>query len=210
MSQHRTTPQWLEWSQRLQAIAQTGLAYALNDYDRERFTAVREIASEIMGAHAGLDPAHVADLFGQDGGYATPKVDVRGAVFDSGRVLLVREVEDGRWTLPGGWADVGQSAAECVEREVREESGYEVRAVKLVAVLDRQKHAHPPIAFHAYKLFFVCDLLGGSPRASIETSEVGFFALDSLPPLSLGRVLPEQIALMWEHRLKPSLPTVFE
>jgi len=154
-------PEWLEWARRLQAIAQSGLAYEPNPYDRERYEEVRKIAAEIMAHGSGGEPAAFCELFAGQVGYATPKVDVRGAVFRGDRILLVKEREDGGWTLPGGWADVGESAAEATVREVREESGYETRAVKLLAVYDRNRHGHPPIPFHAYKLFFLCELVDG-------------------------------------------------
>ena len=163
---------------------------------------------------AGPEPETVAlasKLFAAERGYATPKVDVRAAVFQDGRILLVRELEDGCWTLPGGWAEVGQSAAESVEREVREESGYLVKAVRLLACWDRNKHPHPPIPFHAYKLVFQCELVGGEPaKASLDTTEVGFFGEDEIPALSLTRILPEQVALMLSYLRNPRSMTAFD
>jgi hypothetical protein len=147
---------WLGWAQRLQAIAQTGLSYCTSPYDKERYQAIREIAAEIMANGTGLtDSSMIVDLFKGDVGYATPKVDVRAAVFDHDRLLLVREREDGGWSLPGGWADIGSSPSDNVIREVREESGYESEVLKLAAVYDRARHGHPPIPFYAYKLFFL-------------------------------------------------------
>jgi len=203
-------PHWLEWARRLSAIAQTGLGYANNDYDRERYEAIRAIAAHIAAAGTGADPVRIEQLLAAERGYATPKLDVRAAVFRDGRVLLVKERSDGRWTLPGGWADVGDSPRAAVEREVREESGYEVRAVKLGAVYDRNLHAHSPLMFHVWKLFFVCELTGGSPRPSLETEAVDFFAPDELPPLSIGRVTAAQIARMFEHAREPERPTEFD
>jgi ADP-ribose pyrophosphatase YjhB (NUDIX family) len=143
-------------------------------------------------------------------GYATPKVDVRGGVFEAERVLLVRERSDGRWTLPGGWVDVNDAPAAAVAREIREESGYEARAVKLAALVDKNRHPHPPGVHHIYKLFFVCELTGGSPRASDETDAVQFFPVNALPELSTGRVLAPQIERLYQHRLNPALPTDFD
>ncbi|HVN04203.1 MAG TPA: NUDIX hydrolase N-terminal domain-containing protein, partial [Bryobacteraceae bacterium] len=160
---------WLAWARRLQAIAQTGLAYEPHQYDRERYEQVREIAAQMMAEGSAGPIAPIRDLFAAQAGYATPKLDLRGVVFKDGRILLVLEREDGGWTLPGGWADVGESPADGTVREVREESGYETRAVKLLAVYDRNRHGHPPIPFHAYKLFFRCELIGGAPAASNET-----------------------------------------
>lgn len=200
----------LRWAQRLQAISQTGLYYALNDFDRERFDEVRAIAAEMMAAQWGADPAAFHTMFSRDQGYATPKVDVRGAVFQDDRILLVQEREDGGWTLPGGWADLGQSAAQSVVREIREESGYETRAFKLLAVLERDRYPHPPIPFASFKMIFLCELVGGEAAASNETSAVGFFAQNEIPPLSLTRTLPRQIRMAFEHRAHPEWPTIFD
>jgi ADP-ribose pyrophosphatase YjhB (NUDIX family) len=204
-------PQWLTWAKNLHAIAQTGLTYAKDPYDVERYEAVRLVAAEMMAAGSGQENADFfVKLLSADVGYATPKVDVRAVVFKEGRLLLVREKEDGRWTLPGGWADIGDSPSTAVTREVREESGYEVKTSKLLALLDRNLHGHPPIPYHAYKLFFLCDLLGGTARAEKETDAVGFFGSEEIPPLSLTRVTPAQIARFFELSLHPEWPTQFD
>jgi ADP-ribose pyrophosphatase YjhB (NUDIX family) len=203
-------PKWLDWAQRLQAIAQSGLAYAPPQYDLERYEAVREIAAEMMAQSADTEIAPIRDLFASQAGYATPKVDVRAAIFRGTEILLVREREDGCWTLPGGWADIGESPSEAAVREVREESGYETRAVKLLALYDRNRHGHPPIPFHAYKVFFRCELVGGAPAHSSETSGVGWFAEDRLPALSLTRVTGAQIHRLFEHSRHPEWPTDFD
>jgi ADP-ribose pyrophosphatase YjhB (NUDIX family) len=203
-------PRWLQWAQRLQAIAQDGLTYAENVYDRERYEQLRELAAEIMAAGCDTPLDVIRGLFADQAGYATPKVDVRGAVFREGQVLLVQERSDGLWTLPGGWADPGYTPAENTVREVREESGYEARAIKLALVHDRSRHVVRPHPFYIYKLFFLCELVGGAPQPSIETAAVGFFDADDLPPLSLGRVTPEQLARMFAHWREPSLPTEFD
>jgi ADP-ribose pyrophosphatase YjhB (NUDIX family) len=201
---------WLQWARRLEAIAQTGLFYVTDQYDRDRYQEIRQIAAEIVANHGSVSTAEVLPLLSADDGYATPKVDVRAAVFQEGKLLYVREREDGRWTLPGGWADVGQSAAESVVREVREESAYEVKATKLLAFYDRDKHPHPPILHHSFKMFFRCELIGGSAQTSYETTEVAFFGEDEVPELSLPRVLPEQIHHIYEHYRHPDWPTTFE
>ncbi len=152
-------PAWLDWMKRLQAIAQTGLTFAADPYDIERYEEIREIAAEIAAGHSGASFEHIGGLFANQSGYATPKVDVRGAVFRDDMILLVKERSDGGWTLPGGWADVGDSPGDAVVREIAEESGYLTHAVKLLALYDRNKHGHPPYPFHAYKLFFLCELL---------------------------------------------------
>src|SRR5215471_2057099 len=137
-------PKWLQWARALQAIAQNGLTFAGNEYDAERYRAIREIAAEIMASYGTVEKSHVIDLFSKEVGYATPKVDVRGVVFRGNELLCVKEKEDNLWTLPGGWADINESPSEAVTREVFEESGYQTRAVKLLAVYDRSKHDHVP------------------------------------------------------------------
>jgi len=206
-------PLWLTWARELQAVAQTGLAFTQGAYDRLRYTQIRELAARMLAAHAGLPAPVVDSAFAAEFGYATPKLEVRGAVFRDDRILMVREVADaGRWTLPGGWADVNLSPAECVAKEIREESGFEVRVTKLAAVHDRARHPHlPRHPFHVWKLFFVCELLGGAPATSLETSEVAFFAQHEVPAdLSVGRVLPFQVQRMFAHARDPSLPTEFD
>ncbi|SKA33526.1 NUDIX hydrolase [Consotaella salsifontis] len=206
-------PDWLKWTRELQAIAQSGLAYVKDPYDKERYEMLRALASRVMSSHTGVPAERIEQLFTGEEGYATPKVDVRGATFDAeGRILMVREVMDGgRWTLPGGWADVNLTAAENTVKEVFEESGYEAEVTKLAAVWDRTRQGHPSKAFSCCKFFFVCRLLGGSPSASLETSEVGWFAEDAIPDdLSLGRVLPGQIARMFAHWRNPDLPTDYD
>ncbi len=203
-------PKWLKWAKKLQAIAQNGLTYTQNPFDIERYESVRDIATEIMVAHSDVELNYVRDLFASEVGYATPKVDVRGAVFRGDTILLVKEKEDGLWTLPGGWADVNESPSEAVVREVYEESGYRTRAVKLLALYDRSRHAHTPHPFYIYKLFFQCELIGGSPSRSLETDDVAFFPEDELPELSISRVTPAQVARLFEHYRHPDWLTDFD
>jgi ADP-ribose pyrophosphatase YjhB (NUDIX family) len=203
-------PKWLQWAKALQTMAQTGLTYAKDPYDIARYVAIREIAFEMMATHADVDLAHVRDLFQYEYGHATPKVDVRAAVFRGNTILLVRERSDGCWTLPGGWADVGETPSEAVAREVFEESGYRVRVRRLLAVYDRDKQGHPPHPYHVYKVFFECDIVGGFPADSSETDGVGFFSEDALPPLSLTRVTPAQIQRLFEHHRDPTLMADFD
>lgn len=203
-------PYWLVMGRELRAIAQIGLTFSKDPFDRQRFERIRELAATLVAEGTRTDPVDVLGLFGRDAGYATPKVDVRGAAFSDGRVLLVREVSDGRWTLPGGWADVNQTPQECVVREMKEESGFESRVLKLAAVHDYRKRNPPRNVDSIYKLFFICELTGGAARASEETSEVAFFERHQLPPLSLGRTTPAQIDSMYEHAAHPALPTEFD
>ncbi len=174
---------------------------------------LRGLAARIMAHHTSTDARRIEALFLGETGYATPKIDVRAAVFDEqGRILMVRETADqGRWTLPGGWADVNQTPAECAVREVEEESGYRARATKLAAAWDSARQGHPPKVFSITKLFFVCALAGGAPRPSLETSGSGWFAEAAIPAdLSLGRVLPRQVARMFVHWRVPEAATEFE
>jgi ADP-ribose pyrophosphatase YjhB (NUDIX family) len=203
-------PVWLRIGRELRAIAQIGLTFSKDQFDRQRYTRVREIAASLIaqGSNESLDT--MLGLFGQDSGYATPKVAVRGAAFLDGRILLVREISDGKWTLPGGWADVNQTAAECVVREIVEESGFQARALKLAAVHDYQKSNRGRLLDSIYIVFFICEITGGSARASDETSEVAFFSRHDLPPLSTGRATEAQIQRMFQHREDPQLPADFD
>ena len=203
------TARWADWARRLNAIAQNGLTFASDPFDRERYTSVRNIAAEIMAAHTGVEMAIIRDFFAREEGYATPKVDVRAVVFREGALLFVREPDDGLWSLPGGWADVGESPSEAVVREVFEEAGYTTRAVKLLALNDRNKHPHPPYPHHTYKLFIRCELLSQAPTGSAE-AEARFFEEDAIPELSVMRVTAEQIARLFQHYRHPDWPADFD
>lgn len=206
-------PRVLDWAMRLSALAQNGLVFAANPYDVERYHAIQRIAHEMLAAAAQTSVEQVAALMRYEPGYVTPKIDVRGVVFRDDAMLFVRERADqNRWTLPGGWADVGDTPSQSVEREVWEESGYRTRAVKVLAIYDRRQHGHvPPSPFHIYKIFFRCELLGGEAAHGFETSEVAFFREDEVPAdLSLGRVTPAQVARMFAHYRHPEWPTDFD
>jgi ADP-ribose pyrophosphatase YjhB (NUDIX family) len=203
-------PQWLIIARELRAIAQTGLAFTADGFDQQRYQRLRELAALLIAQGSNAEHESILGLLRQEKGYATPKVDVRGAAFADGRVLMVREISDGNWTLPGGWADVNQTAGECVVREIAEESGFKARALKLAAVYDYQKRNPPRHIDSIYKMFFICEIVGGAARASDETSEVAFFPRHELPPLSLGRTTAAQIDRMFEHRENPQLATDFD
>ena len=206
-------PDWLVWAREVQAIAQTGLTFSRDPYDRERYEALRALAAQMFAARSDAPGEAIAALFAGETGYATPKIDVRAAVFDAReRLLMVRETSDGgRWTLPGGWADVNRTAAENAIKETLEESGHHVRVLKLAALWDRTRQRHPAGVFSCAKVFFLCELTGGVATTSHETSEVGWFAEPDLPgDLSLARVLPRQLAAMFAHRREPTLPTEFD
>ena len=194
----------------MRALAQNGLTFTRDPFDRERYRELQRLAAELLAGELQIPPEQAEAFWSGEEGYATPKVDVRGGVFSGDRVLLVRERADGKWTLPGCWVDVNDSPAAAVEREIREESGYTARAVKLAALIDRRRHPHPPSVHHIYKLMFVCELTGGQATTSSETDAVGFFPVAALPELSTGRVLAPQIARLYEHHLHPDLPTQFD
>jgi 8-oxo-dGTP pyrophosphatase MutT (NUDIX family) len=196
----------------LLAAAQNGLTYANDPYDRDRYQQVRSCAEELMALVRVGDLDQVRRIVAVDSGYATPKLDVRGALFDaSGNVLLVQERSDDRWTLPGGWCDVAETASEAVAREVAEEAGITVDVDKLVAVLDRDKQGHRPrLPFGVHKLFFLCSERARTQPDFIETTAADWFCLDALPPLSTSRVLESQLHLLHSHWLDPTRPTVFD
>jgi ADP-ribose pyrophosphatase YjhB (NUDIX family) len=153
-----------------------------------------------MVADYNFEYSDILKEFNSQVGYATPKVDIRAAVFDADRILLVKEKADGCWALPGGWADVGVSPSECAVKEVYEESGYR----------NHPRHDYPPLVEHVYKLFFHCELIGGIPTASIETTEIAFFGEQEIPNLSLTRIVPSQIHRIFEHYRDRNMQTDFD
>jgi ADP-ribose pyrophosphatase YjhB (NUDIX family) len=197
----------------LAALAQDGLAYATNEYDVDRYQQIRRLAAELMTVLSGRPVDEFMVEFGRDSGYATPKIDVRGAVFDQQeRVLLMREKADGRWALPGGWADPGESPSAAVTREILEEAGYHSSPIKLLSCWDRElQNNPPPLPVHVYKLFFLCRTDGPVQQpAALETLAVGWFGLAELPPLSLGRVNHQQLQRALAHHRDPTLTTEFD
>ena len=198
---------------KLSALAQDGLTYGADEYDLDRYRQLSQLAAELFSAVSGRPAEELAVELGRDSGYATPKIDVRGAIFDDHeRVLLMREKTDGRWSLPGGWADPGDTPSAAVTREILEETGYHSSAVKLIACWDRELQGHPPpLPVHVYKLFFLCRRDGAvQPPATLETLDVGWFGLGELPPLSLSRVNHRQLERALAHHRDPSLPTEFD
>lgn len=195
---------------RLQAIAQTGRTYCDDPFCEERYHELNSIAQQILTESSTLSAHEVMQLFAKEAHYPTPKLDVRGGVFQEGQILLVQEQDDKGWSLPGGWADLNNSPSESVMREIQEESGYHTTVRKLVALLDKRKHEHPPQIPHAFKCFFLCDITKYTKTESIEIDNTGFFNKDTLPTLSEHRVTTKQIHMMFEHHLNPNLPTVFD
>ncbi|MFI3082746.1 NUDIX hydrolase N-terminal domain-containing protein [Streptococcus sp. 2022WUSS135] len=200
---------WLEWAVRLQALAQTGLAYGKDIYDIERFEEIRQIAAEMLVEPSGQPLEVVTDLFCNETGYQTPKLDTRAAIFQEDKILLVQE-NDGLWSLPGGWCDVDQSVKENVVKEVKEEAGLDVEALRVVAILDKHKNNPAKTAHRVTKVFILCRLLGGEFQPNSETVASGFFSLDDLPPLSLGKNTAEQLALCLEASRSEHWETRFD
>jgi len=202
---------WFDIVRRLKVISQAGKTFAKDDYELKRHEDIQEICAEILANHTNIDKDTTLATLQEDTGYPTPKVDSRGAIFRDDKILLVKEIADGGWTLPGGWCDVGMTPSENVVREVWEESGFEVKVTKLAAIYDRDRQGHtPPYPYNIYKMFFICDIIGGQAKTSNETSEVEFFALDRIPDLSVSRTLPKQIARMYQHKNNPDLPTDYD
>jgi ADP-ribose pyrophosphatase YjhB (NUDIX family) len=203
------TPKWLGWAQEIFSLSQSGLTYSGNQYDIERYKRLQEITAEIIASQSEISRETVLESFSMQAGYITPKIDVRGAVIRDNKILLIQERADGKWAMPGGWADLGNAPASVAEREVWEESGYRVKAEKVVAVIDANR-IEPMEFYHAYKIIFLCTLLDGEPRISYETLAVDFFDPDHLPPLSIYRTNEIMIEEVFAHVKDPSRPTAFD
>jgi ADP-ribose pyrophosphatase YjhB (NUDIX family) len=197
-------PKWLEWAKQIQAISQAGLTYSKDIYDLERFEQLRSLSIDILNEYTEVGTDKIKTLFASETGYATPKVDIRGVVFKEDRILLVKERMDGAWALPGGWADIGLSPKEVVVKEIMEESGFEVKPIRLLGILDKKFHDHPPEAFHIYKIFILCEITGGQAKEGMETLEVGFFEENHLPPLSIERNTEKQVKGLFEILRNPN------
>lgn len=187
-------PEWLEWAKELQFIAQAGLTYSKDAFDIERFERIREISAEIVSRQTGLPLEKVKDLFCNEEGFQTPKLDTRAAIFKANRILLVKE-KNGTWSLPGGWVDVNQTIKSNTIKEVKEEAGLDVEATRIIAVQDRNLHNLPPYAYNVCKVFVLCEAQGGDFQPNIETIESGYFSLDEIPPLAEEKNNKEQIEM---------------
>ena len=201
--------QWLDWAVELQALAQAGLHYGKDIYDLERYARIREISAEMIAVGSGLPKEKVTDLFCCETGYQTPKLDTRAAIFQGEKILLVKE-NNGNWSLPGGWVDVNISVMENTIKEVQEEAGLEVRADRIIAVQDREKHNQPVYAHKICKIFVLCTLLGGQFQSNTETIESAYFTLDSLPPLALEKNNKEQIKMCFDAYFAEHWETLFD
>ena len=203
------TPKWLAWAREIQAMAQIGLTYTQNEFDIKRYKRLTEMAAEMVANQTELSKESVLENFQVQPGYATPKVDVRSAVIRNGKILLVQERADSHWSMPGGWADVGELPSAVVRREVWEESGFTVEVDRLIGIYDAN-HIDPLQFYHAYKLIFMCTITGGEPRPSDETLAVDFFGRDNLPPLSESRTNKSILDEVFAHFADPGRPTFFE
>src|SRR3990167_1400081 len=194
---------WLKWISEIQALAQSGLTYSNNEFDKERYIRLKEIIAELAAHCSDNQLNDIVNIFSLEKGYATPKIDVRSFILKDNKLLLVKERSDSLWTLPGGWADVNESPSEAVIRETKEETGYDVSAIKLLALWDNLKHDHPPQWPHAYKCFFHCKILSGKPNKNIEISDQAFFDLNNLPLLSTHRVTKKLLDRLYELVISP-------
>ena len=203
------SPKWLEWAREIFSLSQAGLAYSKNEFDLERYRRLQEITAQMIASQSELKKEAVLESFSMQAGYITPKIDVRGAVVRDGKILLVHEKVDDRWSMPGGWADLGEGPVAMVVREVREESGFNVKVRKVVGIYDANR-IEPFEFYHAYKIIFLCDLIDGEATTSLETSGVDFFAPDKLPPLSEFRTNQAMIAEVFAHYANPNRQAFFE
>ena len=196
---------------RIKTMADTGLLYAENEFDRERYEELLSISHELMSTVSGMPLEKLENFYLPIEDYPTPKVDVRGLVFnEKGELLMAQEQSDHRWALPGGWCDIGFTPSEVIEKEIQEETGLEAKAIRLLAVYDKKCHPHPPEAFYVYKFNFLCEILGGELKKGHDMLDVGFFSLNDLPPLSENRNLESQIQQLCELARNPSSQTHFD
>ncbi len=204
-----SSPKWLDWAKELQSLAQNGLTYTKDAFDKERFERLRQISAEIMSAYTALPVDKVTDLFCSETGFQTPKLDTRAAIVREDKILLVKE-KNGTWSLPGGWVDFDQSIRSNTEKEVLEEAGLDVKAERLIALHARNRHNPPPYAYNVCKVFVLCSLIGGAFKPNIETTESGWFALVELPPLAEEKNTKEQIQMCLQAAQTPDWTVEFD
>ena len=201
---------WIQWIQEMQAIAQTGLEYSRDKFDLERFQQLRDLSINILHEYTEIDHAKLRDLFANENGYQTPKVDIRVVIYDEDKILFTKEKDDGKWSLPGGWADINLSVRENAIKEVHEEAGIEVEPQNIIAILDRAKYISDDYPYSVYKIFVECDYIKGSFRDNLETSDAKFFSLDELPELSTGRITLEQVKICFVYKNQKNPALVFD
>ena len=190
---------WLKWAIEIQSIAQIGLTYTKDEYDKERYEQLRNIASEMLSYKTDIPVDKVKNLFCNEQGYQTPKLDTRAAIFKDDKILLVHE-KNGFWSLPGGWVDILESIESNTIKEVKEEAGLDVVAKKVIAIQDRNKHNTPIYPYGVFKVFVECEVMGGEFVENIETVEIGYFSLDNLPKLAEEKCTPKQVEMCFEAK----------
>lgn len=201
---------WLKWAIEIQSLAQAGLAYTENKYDIERYERLREISAEIIEEKSNITLERVKDLFCNEKGYQTPKIDTRAAIFKDNKILLVHE-NNGTWSLPGGWCDVLESVKSNTIKEVKEETGLDVETLKIISVQDRNKHNKPIYAYGVCKIFVLCNIVGGEFIENIETTEIKYFSLDEIPDnLAEEKTNKEQIEMCFKAFNDKSWETQFD
>lgn len=201
---------WLKWAMEIQSMAQAGLTYTDNAYDIERYERLRELAAEMISEKSGIPLGKVKDWFCNETGYQTPKLDTRAAIFKDNKILLTHE-NNGTWSLPGGWCDVLESVKSNTIKEVKEETGLDVKAVKVIAVQDRNKHNVPIYAYGVCKVFILCEIIGGKFAENIETTGFEYFSLDNLPVnLAEEKTSKEQIEMCFDAVQDKNWSTYFD
>jgi len=203
-------PKWLAWAREIQQLCQTGLAFSASHYETVRYTRLAEISAEIVDNYSNLNKNELEKLFLAHPGYATPKIDIRAAILVNNKILLVQEAMDNKWALPGGWADVGETPTQAIIRETKEECGLNIAPKKIIGIYDANRDGRPMEFFHAYKIIFLCDVVGGELSTSDETIDAKYFNINELPPLSTARTNQKQIKYIFQHLKNPELPTAFE
>ncbi len=184
---------------RLKAISEVGLVYAKDPYDQERYEELKQISLKLMAYMADAPIKVIQDFFMPEQDYPTPKVDVRGFVLnEKDEILMARESVDGKWTIPGGWADIGSTPSEIAVKEIEEETGLQSEVVRFLGVYDKQVHPHPPEPYYIYKLIFLCKIKGGVLKAGFDMLDAGFFPLHNLPELSEERILESQLKHLFQ------------
>ncbi len=201
---------WLEIAKRINSIAQTGLTFTKDKFDKERYSELLNLSITILYNITEIDTKKLDFVFNRDIGYQTPKVGIRAVVFRDNKILLVKEKMDGRWSLPGGYADTGMLPSEIAINEVKEESGFDVKPIKILGLIDYNKHQEKPFPFDVYQIFMECEITGGEAQTGIETSDVGFFEITDLPELSVRRVTKKQILQMYELYKDKELKPIFD
>jgi ADP-ribose pyrophosphatase YjhB (NUDIX family) len=201
---------WLTIAKRINSIAQTGLTFTKDKFDRERYKELLDLSIQILNNLTEIDSKKLEFIFNRDIGYQTPKVGIRAVIFQEDKILLVKERMDNKWCLPGGYADTGMTPSEIAINEVKEESGYDVKPLRILGLIDYNKYQNRPLPFDIYQIFMECEIIGGEPSTGIETSDVGFFNIDDLPNLSVRRVTKEQILKMYELHKDKELEPIFD